>query len=93
MSLQQQPWPLPTVHILDAEVARYVSSGWAVESQSETMAVMVAGGQPNHVLHLLVTLITCGLWALVWFLIAATSRKHRVSLVVNPDGTVAMTKY
>ncbi|MFI5495294.1 hypothetical protein [Actinoplanes sp. NPDC051859] len=90
--------PLPygqpyAASVLDVEVANHVRSGWAVESRSETMAVMVSGSRPNHVLHLLLTLLTCGFWVFIWLLVAATSRMSRVALVVNPDGTVARTKH
>ncbi|MET0492930.1 MAG: hypothetical protein ABW000_07330 [Actinoplanes sp.] len=91
MSLQPQSFPVS--HILDSEVARHVAVGWAVESRSDTMAVVVSTAKPNHVLHLLLTLVTCGLWAVVWFVIAVTSKTRRVSLVLNPDGTVTRTQY
>lgn len=91
MSLQPQPYPL--AHILDAEVARHVAVGWAVESRSETMAVVVSAANTNHVLHLLLTLVSCGLWAVVWFFLAVTQRTRRLSLVVQPDGSVARTPF
>lgn len=28
---------------------------------------------PNHVLHLLLTFTSCGLWSLIWLLLAAAS--------------------
>jgi hypothetical protein len=35
--------------------------------------------QPNHGLHAVLTLLTCGLWAPIWFIIAiAGSRKMQV---------------
>jgi len=91
MSLQPQQYPIS--HILDTEVARHVAVGWAVESRSETMAVVVSAANTNHVLHLLLTLVSCGLWAVVWFFLAVTSRTKRLSLVVNPDGTVSRTQF
>ncbi|MFI7547195.1 hypothetical protein [Actinoplanes sp. NPDC049599] len=57
------------------------------------MAVVVSAANVNHVLHLLLTLVSCGLWAVVWLFIAATSRTRRVSLVLNPDGTVTPTQF
>lgn len=40
----------------------------------------------NHLLHLVLTLLTCGLWLPVWFLVALSS-PPRV-LVVDEDGNV-----
>lgn len=33
--------------------------------------VMATGTTPNHILHFLITVFTCGLWAIGWILIAA----------------------
>jgi hypothetical protein len=84
---------IPHSSILDAELASHVRVGWAVESRSDTMAVVVSSSTPNHVLQLLLTLITCRFWAVVWIFIALTSRTNRIALVVNPDGTVTRTKH
>jgi len=35
--------------------------------------VMATGQKPNHVLHLLLTVFTAGLWGVVWLLLAAGS--------------------
>ena len=32
--------------------------------------VMAQGTRPNHVLHLILTLVTFGLWAIVWLLVS-----------------------
>jgi len=94
MSMQPYPGqPYPVSSVLDHAVASHVSTGWAVESRTATMAVMVSGGQANHVLHLLLTLLSCGLWGIMWLLIAATSSTSRISLILNPDGTLTITKH
>ena len=33
--------------------------------------VYAVGQKPNHVLHLILTLVTAGLWGIVWILLAA----------------------
>jgi hypothetical protein len=87
------PYSVPVSSILDAEVANHVRIGWAVESRSETMAVMVSSRRTNHVLHLLLTLITCGFWAFVWIIVALSSGTSRVAIVVYPNGAVTRTRY
>ena len=65
-------------------VAREVGGGWHVESQTDYQAVLVRPAtRINHVLHLLLTLITFGLWAIVWIFLAITHKRerHRVILV------------
>lgn len=40
----------------------------------------------NHALHLALTLLTCGLWGIVWICVAIGSQKK--SKLVYPDGHV-----
>ena len=62
----------------DAEVAHLVQDGWHVVSASE-YGVSVAKGKPtNHLLHVILCLITVGLWLPVWILCAIfAGRKER----------------
>ena len=45
----------------------------------------------NHVLHLLLTIVTFGLWALVWILMAAQNHNtnYAVTLIVNEYGDIS----
>ncbi|WP_331758706.1 hypothetical protein OG225_41120 (plasmid) [Nocardia sp. NBC_01377] len=67
-------------------VAHEVARGARVESQTETMAIIVTGSKPNHVLHLILTLATCGFWGIGWLIVAAAQREHRASITVDPYG-------
>ena len=48
-------------------VASQVAAGARVESQSDFQAVLIKGGRVNHVLHLIATIVTAGLWIFVGF--------------------------
>lgn len=63
-------------------VAMEVARGWRVESQTDTMAVVVRGKKPNHILHLLLTVFTLGLWLPVWLIVAMVSGEKRKTLSV-----------
>lgn len=64
---------------LATAVANSVREGWNVQSQTEFQAVLVKGHKPNHVLHLILTLVTFGLWAIVWIALAFIQKvQHRV---------------
>lgn len=41
--------------------------------------VMVVKDRPNHLLHLILTLLTAGFWAPVWLLVSMSSRLNRMS--------------
>ena len=69
-------------------MANSVRQGWGVQSQTDFQAVLVKGSKPNHVLHLVLTLLTVGLWAIVWIALALIgSKKHRV-IQVDEYGNV-----
>lgn len=72
-------------------VASYVHAGWRVESQGAGYAVVVWGNRPNHILHLILTLVTFGFWAIVWLIIGISSRETRKTIQVDGYGNVVTT--
>jgi hypothetical protein len=70
---------------LDAYVAQQASHGWRVISNTGTQAQLVKGKPTNHVLHLLLTIFTLGLWAIVWILtvIFAGEKQRFVTVDAN----------
>ena len=72
----------PTEQSLDAAIANYVKWGWRVESRTEHQAVIVKGHRPNHILHLILTLITLGVWAFVWILVVIFGGEKRQTITV-----------
>jgi hypothetical protein len=73
-------------------VANNLKSGWRVESQTEYSATMAKGHRPNHVLHLILTIITLGVWLIVWILVSVMSGEKRLALRVDAEGNVLQTK-
>lgn len=53
--------------------------------------MIVYGTRPNHILHLILTLVTAGLWGIVWICVAIGSGEKRMTLRVDPQGNVSMT--
>jgi hypothetical protein len=84
----------PPVHDVDPQrslalaVAGQVSRGYRVESQSPLSATLVKGRRPNHLLHLILTLISCLLWSPVWIALAILGREQRITLTVDQYGQV-----
>ena len=78
--------------ILDHDlVMRTGQSGAHVEARSATEGVVVYGKPVNHVLHLLLTVFTGGLWLPVWLLLAASGGQRRTTVSVDPYGNVSAT--
>lgn len=71
---------------LAGRVAYWVGLGWRVESQSPEQAVLGKGHRPNHILHLILTILTLGLWLIVWIIVSATGGEKRKTVSVDPNG-------
>lgn len=77
--------------VLDRAVANELASGAELESQAGMNAVLLKGKKVNHVLHAILSLITAGVWLIVWLLLVLTNKRQRIILSVNEHGTVDRT--
>jgi hypothetical protein len=71
---------------LDQRVAWWVSRGWSVQSRTDTQAVLATGHRPNHLLHLILSVLTLGLWLLVWIFVALGAKEQLATVSVAADG-------
>ena len=78
--------------ILAQRVATEVSLGKRIESQTDTMAVLVKGKRVNHLLHFLVGFPTVGLWWIVWAFLAITGGEKREVITVDDYGNLISQK-
>jgi len=78
---------------LAGEVASRVGGGWNVQSQTDYQAVLVKyGGKVTHWFHALMTIVTLGLWAIVWITaVVLKRREHHKVLAVDVYGNVTTT--
>lgn len=65
------------------------TNGYRIESQSEVRAVLVKGQPTNHILHLVLTAVTCFAWGPVWGVMAYLNRRQAIMLTLHPDGLVS----
>ncbi len=77
------------IALLDAEVAEWIREGWRVQSRSDFQAVMVSGRPVNHLLHLLLSFVTVGLWLFVWIALVLTGGENRELLLVDAHGRIS----
>ena len=75
---------------LDERIRENVTRGARVESRSEFSAVLVRGRRVNHVLHLLLTLVTVGVWLIPWIVIAWKGGEQRAYVSVDEHGRVRL---
>jgi hypothetical protein len=71
---------------MDTAIGDYVRHGWRVESRTDYHAVIVKGHRPNNTFHLIMTIITVGLWIPVWLIVGIMSGEKRATLSVDEYG-------
>lgn len=65
------------------------SGKWRVESQSDYDAIVVKGKRTNHVLHLILSVVTMGSWLPVWVILAIVNQEQKHLLTVDAHGKVS----
>jgi hypothetical protein len=73
---------------LDQQLMTLVARGGRIEARMPTSAIVATGTPVNHVLHLVITLLVCGLWLPVWILVAASGGEKRTVVSVDETGIV-----
>jgi hypothetical protein len=73
---------------LDNALSIAAAKGYRVESRSDFQATIVKGHRTNHILHLILSIITLGVWLIVWILVAAFGGETRRTITAHPDGRV-----
>lgn len=89
----EQPYPPPIPleqrrAILGQAVSAAIARGGVVQTQTDTTVALTFGRPVNHILHLLIALFTCGLWAIVWLILAATGGQKRQIITVDDWGNL-----
>jgi hypothetical protein len=77
---------------LDAHLAALAGQGWRIENRSDFQATIAKGHRTNHILHLILTIVTLGLWLIVWILMAIIGGEKRRLASVDPYGNFTTTK-
>lgn len=76
--------------VLNAAVREHASRGWYEESRSPGQVTLAQRPERmNHLIHLVATVFTCGMWLFVWVIASlANGRQRRRVLWVDEHGVV-----
>lgn len=74
--------------LLDQIVLAHVAAGFHLEHQTDDTAILVRKNGANHMLHLVLTLLTCALWLVVWLFAILGAHEIRRTIHVASDGAV-----
>ena len=78
--------------VLARQIANQIAQGRRVESQGDFQAVMVQGHRVNHVLHLILSLLTLGIWLIVWVALVIFGGEKREVIQVDEWGTPTVAR-
>lgn len=78
--------------VLDRALQGYAKAGWRTENRTATQATICKGKRPSHVLHLILSIITLGVWLIVWLIIGIFGGEKRRLVTVTDAGNVTVTK-
>ncbi len=76
--------------ILKEKIVICQATGMRLESSGEFQAVLATPQKTNHVMHLIVSFFTLGLWLPVWLLITLTRKNRREVLQVDEAGIASL---
>lgn len=62
--------------------------GWRVEAVDGARAIVATGAPVNHILHVLLSFFSCGLWLPVWGLLAALGGVKRRPIYIDEYGNL-----
>jgi hypothetical protein len=77
--------------ILHKHVILEASYGWKLEVETEFEAVLSRGKRVNHILHLLLSLLTLGFWIIPWAIMTAGSGEKRETISVDECGNTRIS--
>ena len=77
---------------LARQIAFLVPQGRRVQSQSDYQAVLVRGKSVNHILHLILALVTAGFWVIIWLALVVFGGEKREIVSVDEFGNVIVSK-
>ena len=76
------------IRTLDAKIWDLGANGWTLVNKSGFYANLEKGKPANHILHLLLSIVTAGVWIPIWIIITLASKKKTLQLYVEDDGSI-----
>ncbi len=73
---------------LALRISREVADGWRVESQAPLSATLVKGKSVNHVLHIILSIVSFGFWLFFYIPYWLLRREKRKVITVDPYGNI-----
>ena len=74
--------------ILERRIVFEVARGARLTYKGELEAVFEIGKRPNHILHLLLSIVTFGFWLLVWLIMSMGTGVQSFKIFIDKFGNI-----
>lgn len=78
--------------ILERELQAEARHGWRIAANTGTQASLVKGKPTSHLLHVVLSLLTLGLWIPVWIAVAVLAGENTKVLTVDERGNIRTSR-
>jgi hypothetical protein len=78
--------------LLEKQVISYVSRGWRLDTQTDFAAVLSSGKRLNHILHLILSLVTFGFWIIFWIVMGLFNKIAITTVSVDKFGNISIDR-
>ena len=87
-----KPTPAERRHLLSQQLAEMEEQGKRIAFQGDYQAIVSDGTPVNHVLHLMLSFFTVGLWAIIWMVDISFHKETKEFVKVDMEGNVTVSR-
>jgi len=69
-----------------------VSSNWNIVSQTDSSVILGRSKKVSHIMHFILSILTGGLWLIIWILMFVRKSEQRRSISISSDGKISDSK-
>ena len=92
MSEKENLTPTERRRLLSQHLAVMVEQGKRIVFQGDYQAIVADGTPVNHILHLMLSFFTVGLWAVIWMIDISFHKETKEFVRVDIEGNVTVSK-
>ena len=92
MSENDKPTPAERRQLLAQQLAVMEEQGKRIAFQGDYQAIVSDGPPVNHVLHLMLSFFTVGLWAIIWMVDISFHKETKEFVKVDIEGNLTVSK-
>ncbi len=92
MSEKENLTPTERRRLLSQHLAVVEEEGKRVAFRGDYQAIVTDGTPVNHILHLMLSFFTVGLWAVIWMVDISFHKETKEFVRVDIEGNVTVTK-